>query len=98
MKLGKNILRICDERKMSLTQLALKSGVPIQTLHGWTTGKSVANLNQLKKVASCLEYSFHELVFGEIDPFETKSEEVLKEIFSGDIRVSLHRIDRKRGR
>lgn len=96
MKLGTSILARCEKRGISLAQLARTCGVPTQTLHGWTTGKSVANLDQLKKVASALQVSFHELIFGEPDPFETPGEEILKEIFSGDVRVTLHRIERGR--
>lgn len=36
----------------------------------------------------------HELCYGEPDPYEVKSEEILKELFSGDIRVSIHKIER----
>jgi hypothetical protein len=55
-------------------------------------------LNQLKQVASALEVSFHELCFGEPDPYEQKmdTEEVLRELFTGDVRVTLHRIERQK--
>lgn len=96
MKLGISILLLCKRRKLSLTQLSRICGVPTQTIHGWTTGKSAANLTQLKKVATALKISLHELAFGEPDPFESPSEEILKEIFSGDVRVTLHRIERRR--
>jgi transcriptional regulator with XRE-family HTH domain len=96
MKLAANLLSICKKRGLSLAKLSRMCGVPIQTLHGWSTGKSVANLEQLKKVASSLEVSLYELAFGETDPFENKSEEILKELFSGDVRVTLHKIERRR--
>lgn len=96
MKLGTSILSLCKRRNLSLAQLSRICGVPTQTIHGWTTGKSAANLTQLKKVATALKISLHELAFGEPDPFESPSEEILKEIFSGDVRVTLHRIERRR--
>jgi hypothetical protein len=51
---------------------------------------------QVKKVAAALGVSLHELVFGEPDPFEVSGEELLREIFSGDVRVTLHPLDRKK--
>lgn len=96
MKLGTSIISLCKRRNLSLAQLSRMCGVPTQTIHGWTTGKAVANLSQLKKVATALKISLHELAFGEPDPFESPSEEILKEIFSGDVRVTLHRIERRR--
>ncbi len=96
MKLGTTLLSLCKKRNLSIAQLSRLCGVPTQTLHGWTTGKAAANLDQLKKVATALEISFHELAFGEADPFEASSGEILKEIFSGDVRVTLQRIERKK--
>jgi transcriptional regulator with XRE-family HTH domain len=96
MKLDTTLLSICKKKGLSLAQLARQSGVPTQTLHGWTTGKAAAKLDQLKKVATTLQVPIHELIFGEPDPYEQPGEELLKEIFSGDVRVTLHRIERKR--
>lgn len=94
MELVKMLPRLCSRRGWSLAQLARESGVPKPTLHGWTTGRS-ANLDQLKRVATALQVSLHELVFGEPDPYEAPSEELLKELFTGDVRVSIHRIERR---
>lgn len=52
---------------------------------------------QLRKVAATLQISTHELMFDEVDPFENKADEILKELFSGDVQVTLHRIERKNG-
>ena len=95
MKLRTTLLTICKKRGISITHLSRQAGIPTQTLHGWSTGKSVASLDQLKKVATALELPLHELIFGEPDPLESPSEEILKEIFSGDVRVTLHRVERK---
>lgn len=97
MKLGSKLNKLCKERGMSLSKLAREAGVPIQTLHAWTTGRTSVNPVQLKKVAAALEISLYQLIFDEPDPFEQNSEEILKEIFSGDIRVTLHKIEKKKG-
>lgn len=96
MRLSENINRLCRERGWSLARLAREAQVPPQTLHNWTTGRTSLNPSQLKMVAAALQVSMHFLLFGESDPFENPSEEILKEIFSGDVRVTLHRIEKKR--
>lgn len=96
MKLGTNIKELCKKKKMTLKDLSRLAGIPNQTLHNWVTGRSMVNPEQLKKVANALEVSLHFLVFGENDPYEQPSQEVLKEIFSGDVRVTVHRIERKK--
>lgn len=93
MELGKNIIRLCEEKNLSLSALARLSGVKQPTLHGWTTGRSVQNLEDLKKVCNVLEVSFHFIIFGSRDPFENPQEDILKEIFKGDIRVTIHKVD-----
>ena len=95
MKLAVNLLKLSRKRGWSLAQLAREAGVPSQTLHGWTTGRAAVNLAHLKKVARALEVSLHVLIFDEPDPFDKPSDEILEELFSGDVRVTLHRIDRK---
>ncbi len=96
MKLSENIIKFCQDRGLSLARLSKLSGVPKTNLHAWSTGRTTLDLKQLKKVANVLKVSVHELVYGELDPYEPSSETILKEIFSGDIRVTVHRIERRR--
>ncbi len=96
MKLAKNLSAFSKKRGWTLHRLAKETGIPPSTLHGWSIGRSTANLTELKKVATALEVPIHELIFGESDPYERPTEEVLKEIFSGDVRVTLHRIEKYR--
>lgn len=90
-----NLHRILKRQKMSLSELAKKSNVPKSNLHSWTTGAN-PKLDQLKKVSEVLKVPIHELAFGSADPYEAKPEEILKELFTGDVRVTLHRIERRR--
>lgn len=90
-----NLNKILKRQNMSLSELAKKSKVPKSNLHSWTTGAN-PQLDQLKRVSDILQVPLHELAFGEADPYEVASEEILKEIFTGDVRVTLHRIERKR--
>lgn len=88
-----NLHRILKRQNMSLTELAKKAKVPKSNLHSWTTGAN-PRLDQLKRVSDVLQVSLHELAFGAADPYEPTSEEILKELFTGDVRVTLHRIER----
>lgn len=90
MKLGKNIIKLCIDRGWNLSELSRRAEIPQPTLHGWTTGRSVQDLNDLRKICSALEVSLHELVFDEVDPFQISSN-TFKELFTGDIRITIHR-------
>jgi len=92
IKLSKNLQNACKKKKISIKDLSKSSGVPAPTIHGWISGKGVQNLGQLKKVASVLEEPFYELLFGEADPFSKIDGVMLSELFSGDVRVTIHKI------
>jgi transcriptional regulator with XRE-family HTH domain len=96
MKLHKTLQALCKEKELTLSRVSRLSGVPVQTIHSWTVGRSSVNPDQVKAVAQVLEVSVHYLLFGETDRHEPPTEEILKELFSGDVRVTLHKIERKR--
>lgn len=98
MSFAENLLRSMKNKGLSFADLSKKSGVSKSTIHGWTTGRRVQDLKELKRVAQVLEISLHELVFSEPDPFETRHEELLKELFSGDVRITVHKIERPRSK
>lgn len=98
MKLGSKLNQLCKAQGWSLSRLAKEAGVPMQTVHAWTIGRKSINPDQIRKVAAVLKISIHELMFDEPDPNEPIGEEILREIFSGDVRVTLHRIERRRKR
>lgn len=75
---------------MTIAALAKKSGVKQPTLHGWTTGRSVQNLDDLKKVCEVLEIGLHTLLYGKADPYENH-EKLLKEIFKGAVTITIHK-------
>jgi transcriptional regulator with XRE-family HTH domain len=89
MELNKNLLELCKKRSISIATLSRMSGVKQPTLHGWTTGRSVQNLDDLKKVCDALEVGVHTLLYGKPDPYE---KEDLSELFKGDVRITIHRI------
>ncbi len=92
MTLKQTLPLLLKQKKWSYQKLSEESGVPKSTLHSWvSTGQSAISLEQLKAVADSLQVGIHTLVWGLPDPHEN-STEVLEQIFSGDIRVTLHRI------
>lgn len=95
MQLNTMLEILLRKKNLSLTKLAKQSGIPVSTLHSWTTGKKTLNLEQLKKVSLTLEIPIHDLVWGCPDPFDSNCDEVLKELFSGDVRVTIHKVLRK---
>lgn len=96
MKLGKMIETLCLNRGWTIARLARESGVPVQTIHNWSTARASVNPDQVKRVSQALAVSIHYLLYGESDPYEPPAEEILREIFSGDVRVTLHRIERRK--
>ena len=93
--LKENLNHLLKQQNISLTDLSKKAKVPKTNIHSCTTGAN-PQLDQLKRVADVLKVSLHELAFGVVDPYESKADEVLKELFTGDVRVTLHRIERRR--
>ncbi len=93
--LKENLLAALRSRGLSIAQLARKSGIPKATLHAWTTGRE-PKISQLRKVAEALKMPLYKLAFSEPDPFEEKDvpSELLQRLFSGDLRVTIDRIER----
>ncbi len=98
MEFGKNLIRLCESKGWTIARVAKASKIPKQTLHGWTTGRSALDLQKVRRVALVLEVPLYELLFGESDPNEIPTDEILRELFTGDVRVSIHRIERKQKR
>ncbi|MGK5088987.1 hypothetical protein WDW86_15630 [Bdellovibrionota bacterium FG-2] len=44
MKLGETLISLYKKRSLSLARLSRMSGVPTQTLHGWSIGKAAAKI------------------------------------------------------
>lgn len=95
MNLSKNILFFAKKKGLSISALAKLSGVKQPTLHGWTTGRAVKNINDLKKVCSVLEVGLHTILYGEKDPNEGQDITVFQEILKGNVRITIEQIKEK---
>lgn len=96
MNLAKNLETRCAEQSITFNKLAKLARISPATLHGWKTGRKAANLEDLRRVAEALQISIHELVFDIPDPYAAAGQEILKELFTGDVRVTVHRIERNK--
>ena len=98
-KLKDNLTKLMKDRNISLTKLARSTGIAKSSLHGYMNSENTekVNVSHIKKISEVLKVSMHQLLFSEFDPNEPRSNqtEILKEIFSGDVRVTLHRIEKK---
>lgn len=92
MELGNNILKRCREKGISVAGLA--RGVKQPTIFGWTTGRAVHKIEDLKKVCTCLEISLHQLLFGCPDPFEKQGDKI-EEFVWGQVKIVMYRITSK---
>lgn len=69
MNLDKNLISLCRDHGLTLAALAKESGVKQPTLHGWTTGRSVQNMDDLKKVCDVFKICLHCILYGVKDPW-----------------------------
>lgn len=90
MTFQNNILKYSKLKGLTLSELSRLSGVPQPTIHGWSTGRLVHNLDHLRKVCLILEISLYELYFGIPDPFSVKF--LGTDIFSGEVHITVHKI------
>lgn len=91
MSLAKNIQLHLKRKGLTLNSLSRLSGVKQPTLHGWTTGRSVKNITDLKKVCNVLEVGLHMILFDEKDPFEISSQTLLEQNLEGRIRIVIEK-------
>ncbi|AHZ85178.1 hypothetical protein Bb109J_c2490 [Bdellovibrio bacteriovorus] len=91
----KNLEAILKKKGMNLNQVSKVAQVPKSTIYSWSDQKSV-NLKQLRAVAQALGVSVHELAYGEPDPHVGIGTEFLEELFSGDVRISIHRLHKEK--
>jgi transcriptional regulator with XRE-family HTH domain len=98
MSFKTNLQSLLSERQWTAARLSRESGVPKSTIADWMTSQKAVNLEQLRKVADVLKVPVWRLAYDldSSDPYETKfTDEVLTELFSGRLQVTIHRVDRK---
>lgn len=86
IEIKKKIRELMRSNKMSVYQLALKSGVSEACIRNWYSKRNYApNLEPLQKVAKALEIPFAQLFVDENEklfPVDKQTKELLEEYFS----------------
>lgn len=102
LKLRENILRLMHEKRLTQIQLARLTKMSPSTLHGYlnpgASKQTKIDVLKVKKICEVLNADLHEVLFGEPDPNSRSimPQEILQKIFEGDLRVSIHHIERKK--
>ena len=96
MILKDQLSKLLEEEDSSLTLLAKKTSVPVQTLHNWMNDAEPRSLTQVKKVADYFGVTVDYLCFGESKNSKEGFEDFQEEINAGTYEVILRKINTKR--
>lgn len=89
----KNILKhLIKEEGITVSQLAKKTKVPVQTLHNWLSGIEPRSLKQVRQVSEYFEVSLDYLCFGVGKENQNNLERYTEEINAGVFEVVLRRV------
>lgn len=100
MQLKNMLEKAMKDQGVTQAKLAQLARVSKATLHGYLNPRvkqSKIDVAIVKRLCEILKLDFHEALFGVPDP-NSKAlvpNEVLHELFKGDVRVTLHRIEKK---
>ena len=81
--LAETLTALLEERRMTVKELAKKSGVARSTLGSWKAGSGPASLLDLKRVSNALGVSFEFLCLGRNDTDPRIEERKRELIFEG---------------
>jgi predicted transcriptional regulator len=63
LRLSKNLKYLIKDKGITVVALSKKTGIPLQTLHGWLSGVEPKKICQLKKLSNYLSTSIDDLCF-----------------------------------
>lgn len=92
--LASNLKKILEDKEISVSELAKKTGVPKSTILTWLAGRT-PDLIQLDKVTQFLDVSIDEIAF------DRKREDILSQLFekvevhSGLYEISIKKVSKK---
>ncbi len=85
-----NLQAVCKKWGITLADLARQSGVPHQTMHGWTVGRKAVNLEHLRRVADALAIDLYQLLYGAKDPHGNAGG--FENILKGPLKITIESI------
>lgn len=92
LQIGANLRKIIKDRRLTLKEISLATGVPSTTIAEWTNNRAPKNPVQMKLVANFLEVSIHYLLFGEEDTQEPINKILKEDFFSGTFEINIRRV------
>jgi predicted transcriptional regulator len=66
-RLGKNLRILINERGMTVVALSRKTGVPLQTFHGWLAGVEPRSIRQIKLISRYYDLSLDDFCFNDLN-------------------------------
>ncbi len=100
MQLKTMLVKAMDNQGVTQAKLAQLARVSKATLHGYLNPRvkqTRIDIAIVKRLCDILKLDFHVALFGLPDPNSQAliPKEILHEIFNGDVRVTIHRIEKK---
>jgi transcriptional regulator with XRE-family HTH domain len=91
-QIGRILSGIIKERRLTLKEIAMETGVPATTLAEWQANRTPKNPAQVRAVAKYLGISLHYLLFGEEDSQELFQKILKEDLFSGTFEINIKRV------
>lgn len=88
MMMAKNLRRIIEERRISVTELSRRSKVPAKTIYHWMNGQQPRKMEHLFSIADILEVTVDEL-FGRDSKKSGKTPDLVRELNLGKYEIVL---------
>jgi len=95
IQIGKVLSQLLVNRRLTVKEVSIATGVPASTLVEWKTNRSPRNLEQVREVARLLGVSMHFLLFGEEDRDEPLQRILKEDLFVGTFEITLRRVQIK---
>ncbi len=91
LKLRLTLKKFIEERKISLRDLAKRTGVPQPTLSSYLAGAGTGKPEHIRALAKFFGVSMEVLLFGVDDRPPTLEDVLTEEVFQGWLRVKIER-------
>lgn len=88
MMMAKNLRKIIEERRISITELSRRSKVPAKTIYHWMNGQQPRKMEHLFSIADVLEVTVDEL-FGRESKKSGKTPDLVCELNLGKYEIVL---------
>lgn len=88
MMMAKNLRKIIEERRISITELSRRSKVPAKTIYHWMNGQQPRKMEHLFSIADVLEVTVDEL-FGRESKKSGKTPDLVRELNLGKYEIVL---------